>query len=625
MNKHPYILAGTLALAFAFFSAASAQVCFTDAPVPGYALGRWHSDIAVADMTGDGFPDLVTTDIEDNTVTIMRWDGVDVNGQPVYALAGSFTVEDTPTKLAVADFNGDNHMDIAVTCFNADKVVVLINDGSGGMSSTAYNVGSKPAGIACADFNGDGKPDLMIANEVSRSISRLFGMSNGQFTALAPVNVGGNDPFALMAGDFNGDGKQDLVMTLRGWYGYYQFAQGDGYGGLTMQGEIPTNNGLTNAWLISDIDTADFNHDGVTDFALNFIESNGRRIYVVKGVAGGFPTNLLPISFPGLQYNTDVACGDFNCDGNPDIAVLFQYSSNNNRDSIKIILGRGDGSFGQSKHYGALQSVATALTVYDFNNDGKQDIVTANNVNPNGQFNFDIYLLLNKTNCITVTGDSTYCQAGQVTLTASSNGAQVFNWSAGFNTGTGDTFGFSPTVVTTNYSVTANDGMGCITTHYGNVIMAPVNAGAQLAGDSLTASPAGLSYQWLDCASDTPIPGATARVFYPVIAGNYRVIVTNPYGCADTSACSFLPLSTEPGSLDGAGFRLYPNPAQGVFYIDADGASRVVVHDLTGRAVHELAVKEKGTVAVRADLPPGVYVVRVVTAAGQRMQKIVIQ
>lgn len=619
MNKHPYILAGTLALTLAFSPAGSAQACFTGKT---YQEGAWHNDIAVADITGDGYPDLVTAEGYAHTVSVWRWGGVDMNGYPIYTLHSSFAVAGRPTRLVLHDLDGDNDIDIAVTCYEADKVVVLLNDGMGGMSSTAYNTGSRPAGIACAQFNGDNHPDLMIANEGSRDITRLFGGPNGQFSAAAPVNVGAQDPFALMAGDFDGDGKQDLVMTMRGWYGYYQFAQGDGYGGLTMQGEIPTNNGLTNAWLISDIDTADFNHDGVTDFALNFIESNGRRIYVVKGVAGGFPTNLLPISFPGLQYNTDVACGDFNCDGNDDIAVLFQHGNNSVRDSVKIIPGRGDGSFGQASRFAAHYSTATALAGHDFNGDGRLDIVTANNVNPNGQTDFDFYILLNKTNCITVTGDSTYCQTGQITLTASSNGAQAYNWSFGC---TSDTCLFTPTMLNNYFSVTADDGMGCITTHYGNVVMAPVNAGAQLAGDSLTASPAGLSYQWLDCSDDTPIPGATGRVFYPLVAGNYRVIVTNPYGCSDTSACSFLPLSTEPGSLDGAGFRLYPNPAQGVFYIDAEGASRVVVHDLTGRMVHELAVKEKGSVAVRADLPPGVYVVRVAMPDGEIVQKIIIQ
>lgn len=638
MNKHPYILAGALALALAFSPAGFAQVCFTDAPVPGYALGQKHTDIAVADMTGDGFPDLVTADYEANTVSIMRWDSVGVNGQPFYIPAFSYFMGagSGPIRLVLEDFDQDGDTDIAVICYDADKVAVLLNNGMGGMTTTFYLTGDRPADIACANINPDNFPDLVIVNEGSQSITRLTGGPGGQFTSQFALSLGaGYSPLALVAGDFNGAGGTDILVTLRNpnGRGCYKFLPGDGMGGFDMQQpevQVTINDmstGILQGYmLVSDIDTADFNNDGVTDFALHFVRSNdyNPRVCVVQGVKNGFPNSGgMKISFPGTtSRSTDLVCADFNCDGNADIAVAFSPNNVWLADSIKIIPGRGDGYFGAVKTIGAHNSAALALAVHDFNNDGKQDIVTANYVTPNGSTSFDIYLLLNKTNCITVTGDSTYCQAGQVTLTASSGGAYLYNWSFGCSA---DTCNFTPTVLNNYFSVTITDSFLCTSSYYGNIVMAPVNAGVQLAGDSLTASPAGLSYQWLDCASDTPIPGATARVFYPVIAGNYRVIVTNPYGCADTSACSFLPLSIGPDGADGADFRLYPNPAQDVFYIDAQGASRVVIHDLTGRAVHELAVKEKGSVAVRADLPPGVYVVRVAMPDGEIVQKIIIQ
>jgi FG-GAP-like repeat len=65
--------------------------------------------------------------------------------------------------VAVADVNGDGKPDLAVTNYNSGTVGVLLGNGDGTFQPTVtYNAGGNPSAIAMADVNGDGKPDLVV-------------------------------------------------------------------------------------------------------------------------------------------------------------------------------------------------------------------------------------------------------------------------------------------------------------------------------------------------------------------------------------------------------------------------------------------------------------------------------
>ena len=82
-------------------------------------------------------------------------------------------------------------------------------------SPKSYPVGISPAAIAIADFNGDGKLDIAVANSGSASVSILLG--NGDGTFKGAVNApAGPSPQSLAIGDFNGDHKLDLIVVNPG-------------------------------------------------------------------------------------------------------------------------------------------------------------------------------------------------------------------------------------------------------------------------------------------------------------------------------------------------------------------------------------------------------------------------
>ena len=137
------------------------------------------------------------------------------------------------------------------------------------------------------------------------------------------------------------------------------------------------------------------------------------------------------------------------------------------------------------------------------------------------------------------------------------------------------------------YTYTTPNAAGCDSVATLNLtINAIPNATATNNGDGTGTASAGSTYQWIDCATNTAIAGATTQTYAPVITGSYSVIVTNASGCADTSSC----ITIEVIGLDETKeslVQVQPNPSTGLFNIlfgeNANGT--VVITDATGRII----------------------------------------
>jgi hypothetical protein len=137
------------------------------------------------------------------------------------------------------------------------------------------------------------------------------------------------------------------------------------------------------------------------------------------------------------------------------------------------------------------------------------------------------------------------------------------------------------------YTYTTQNAAGCDSVATLNLtINAIPNATATNNGDGTGTASAGSTYQWIDCATNTAIAGATTQTYAPVITGSYSVIVTNASGCADTSSC----ITIEVIGLDETKeslVQVQPNPSTGLFNIlfgeNANGT--VVITDATGRII----------------------------------------
>ena len=221
--------------------------------------GGAHSGVS-ADFDGDGRPDLAVA--TSRTITVLLGDGA--GG---FHLAPSSPIAASGTELAAADLNGDGKTDLVLpTRANGrNTLTILLGDGSGRFAPTPGSPLEVPgrdgwSSVAVADFNRDGKPDLAGGDTESKQISILLGDGAGGFRAAATARVG-TGPRALVAADFNGDRNLDLAVAST-YAGTVTILLGDGAGSFRAAPGRPIASGA------SAIALADFNRDGRTDLAV---------------------------------------------------------------------------------------------------------------------------------------------------------------------------------------------------------------------------------------------------------------------------------------------------------------------------------------------------------------------
>jgi Bacterial Ig-like domain (group 3)/FG-GAP-like repeat len=176
--------------------------------------GRYPKSIEVADLNGDSKPDVVVANLctsqgctQGGVVGVLLGTGDTVNPfQPVVVYSGGSRTVD----VAIADVNGDGKPDILEVDFGGAGVLLGNGDGTF-QPRVGYDTGgSTCCSLVVADVNGDGKLDLIVGNELSGTVAVLLG--NGDGTFQPAVTQAESDPRSLAVADLNGDGRLDLVV-----------------------------------------------------------------------------------------------------------------------------------------------------------------------------------------------------------------------------------------------------------------------------------------------------------------------------------------------------------------------------------------------------------------------------
>jgi len=238
---------------------------------------NYGQGLQLADMNGDGKPDLVlqlqgTGQNQENLVTVALNHAGKFAPFSLNNSSGIQTESGLSSDVVVADVNGDGHPDVLFTVGSGSAqyegvVAVAFGDGTGALSAQGQTVaaGNIPylATFALADVNGDGKLDIVTFN--SGSVSIYLGTGKGTFSAAPNFSYAASDGTGdeqPAVADYNSDGKVDIVYVDSGLE-VASFFAGNGDG--TFRGAPVVSPGGVNPAAILVLGTGDINGDGIPD------------------------------------------------------------------------------------------------------------------------------------------------------------------------------------------------------------------------------------------------------------------------------------------------------------------------------------------------------------------------
>jgi hypothetical protein len=339
-------------------------------------VGKGPKWISVADLNHDGNPDLVVANADSGTVTVLLGNGKGQFHEP----AGSpFVAGHLPNDIAIADMNGDGNPDLVIADHQSPFLTILLGDGKGGFHSapgSPVDVHSHPHphGVVVADFDGDGHPDVVTDSWGTNQIELLLGDGKGGLQTPGKYFATGHRPYErLRSADFNRDGNPDIVTTNLD-DGTLTILLGDGKGGFRNAPGSPFPAGAK-PWQVA-IDDVD--GDGNADLLIIPYErdiadpsQNALTILRDDGIGGFKPMADSPLRLEGCHGPNSVTAGDLYGNGRQDVVVSCAESRN-----LLIFARDGNGHFAASSQ--PAKGGWGAVTMAHLRGSRRGELVTAN-------------------------------------------------------------------------------------------------------------------------------------------------------------------------------------------------------------------------------------------------------
>ncbi|TAF75965.1 MAG: T9SS C-terminal target domain-containing protein [Bacteroidetes bacterium] len=217
----------------------------------------------------------------------------------------------------------------------------------------------------------------------TQTFTGLSTITNATFAA--PVNATAlSNPFHVAIGDIDGDGKPDAVSTsyLNGFVSIHRNVGNPGtWTGSSFATRVDINVG---GYYLFEVKLADFDNDGKLDIAL--VNYNNSQLFILKNSCT--PGNIAAANFSQVTYSTganpySLSVADFDNDGKIDI-ITGNYSAN----TLSIFRNNGIVSTITSASFTKLTDISAGGYTYqleatDLNDDGKLDLVSANYISSN--------------------------------------------------------------------------------------------------------------------------------------------------------------------------------------------------------------------------------------------------
>jgi hypothetical protein len=351
------------------------------------ATGNQPYSVTAVDVNGDGKPDLVAASSVDNTVSVLL--NITAPGATTLGFAAqqSFGAGTNPYSVTVADVNGDGKPDLVVANSGVNFVSVLRNTTAPGATTPRFAAqqtlatGTSPYSVAAADVNGDGKPDLMVVNLADNTVSVLLNTTAAGTATLGfaspPSFAVRSHPYAVTAADVNGDGKPDLIVANKGFddVSILLNATAPGAAAPSFASQQSFVAGTSPYWVTA----ADVSGDGKPDLVVaNYGEASVSVLLNNTAPGASTPSFATQQVFLAGGGPASVAVSDVNGDGKPDL-VVADFSDGN----ISVLLnttapGAATPTFATRQIFAA-GTEPRSIVAADVNGDGRPDLIVANN------------------------------------------------------------------------------------------------------------------------------------------------------------------------------------------------------------------------------------------------------
>ena len=346
-------------------------------------LNQTVGEVALSDFDLDGDLDAFVTirgDF-DQMLKIMVWRN---NGDGTFAAPIEFSTGQGPAGIVIADFTGDGKPDVITANYGASSISILRHNGligpsAGFLPPVSFNATNHAEKIAAADVNGDEILDVVVGETVgigpAATLAVMINTGNGNFAAPVIYDAAPDGRFgstAVALADLDNDGDVDLIGG-----GLYSTGSLDN-GAATIR----RNNGsgtFGSAEIIlfaspnfvpmpKELTTGFINGDGFADIVAAVPSGRAIEGFVVvnSNGSGGFNT---PVYYEASQQTFDVAIADLDGDGDGDVITVANSSA-----AVTVHENLGNGSFRVLPRY-EVASLSDAVESADIDNDGDIDIV----------------------------------------------------------------------------------------------------------------------------------------------------------------------------------------------------------------------------------------------------------